>query len=124
MLDRKGFTLVEIIVIIGILSVLFSLALPLSARFSSTLYLQASAKALVSELRRLQSSSVLQHQTLSFAPDKFTLPPGIKFKSICDIGFSASGFPPPGKSGSLILQDSSGRTKKVIVSSLGRIRLE
>jgi prepilin-type N-terminal cleavage/methylation domain-containing protein len=124
MLDKKGFTLVEIIVIISILSVLFSLTLPLSPRFSSSLYLHASARSLASELRRLQSNSVLRHKTLSFTPAKFMLPPGIKFQRICDIGFSASGFPPPGKSGSLILQDSSGRTKKVVVSSAGRIRLE
>jgi hypothetical protein len=51
-------------------------------------------------------------------------PPGIKFKRTCDIGFSASGFPPPGKSGTLILEDAGGRTKKVVVSSLGRVRLE
>jgi len=124
MFAKKGFTLVEIVVIIGILSVLFSLALPLSTRFSSSLYLYASARALASELRQLQSSSVLRHQSLSFVPDKFTLPPGIKFKNICDIGFAASGFPPPGKSGTLVLEDTSGKTRKIIVSSAGRVRLE
>ena len=121
---KKGFTLVEIIVIISILSVLFSLTLPLSRRFSSSLYLHTSARALASELRQLQSRSVLRYQSSSFDPAKFMLPPGIKFKTTCDIGFSPSGFPPPGKSGTLTLQDPGGRTRKVIVSSAGRIRLE
>ncbi len=124
MFCKKGFTLVELIVIIGILGALFSLALPLSARFSSSLYLNASARELVSELRRLQSDSVLRHRTLGFAPAEFKLPPQIKFKQTCAIAFSASGFPLPGRSGTLILQDPSGRTRKVVVSSAGRVRLE
>ena len=122
--DKKGFSLIEIIVVMGVLGALFALSLPISSRFSSVLYLNASAKALASELRNVQSQSILQHKTLSLNLAKLNLPPGIRFANTRDISFSPSGFPPPGKSGTLVLQNSLGRTKKVIVSSAGRVRIE
>lgn len=124
MFGKKAFSLIEIIVVVGILGLLFTFSLPISARFSNVLFLNASAKALASELRNTQSQSVLQHKTLSLNLNKLKLPPGIRLVNTRDIGFSPSGFPPPGKSGTLILQNSFGKTKKIIVSSAGRIRIE
>jgi prepilin-type N-terminal cleavage/methylation domain-containing protein len=124
MCAKKGFSLIEIIVVVGILGMLFTLSLPMSKSFSSILYLNASAKGLASELRNVQSQSVLKHKTLSLSLDELRLPPGISFANTHDISFSPSGCPPPGKSGTLVLQNSFGRTKKVIVSSSGRVRIE
>jgi prepilin-type N-terminal cleavage/methylation domain-containing protein len=124
MYGKKGFSLIEIIVVLGMLGVLFALSLPISSRFSSVLYLNASAKALASELRNVQNQSILQHKTLSLDLANLNLPPGIHLANNRDITFSPSGFPPPGKSGTLVLQNSLGRTKKVIVSSVGRVRIE
>jgi prepilin-type N-terminal cleavage/methylation domain-containing protein len=124
MRDKRGFSLIEIIVVMGMLGALFALSLPLSARFSSVYYLDASAKALASELRNVQSQSILQHKTLSLNLANLNFPPGIFLVNTRDISFAPSGFPPPGKSGTLTLQNSLGRTKKVIVSSSGRVRIE
>ncbi len=121
---KKGFSLIEMLVVVGILGMLFALSLPISRSFSSILYLNASAKGLASDLRKVQSQAMLQHKTLSINLGKLKFPPGVSFANTHDMSFSPSGCPPPGKSGTLILQNSFGRTKKVIVSSSGRVRIE
>ena len=124
MFIKKGFTLIEIMIVIGILGAVLALSAPVTSRFSGVLFLNAAAKALASDLRGLQHQAILRHQTRRFVPAEFDLPPGIRFMSAAGITFSPSGNPPPGGSGSLILQNSLGSTRKVVVSSAGRVRVE
>lgn len=121
---KPGFSLIELLVVISVLAIVATLSLPTFSRFSASLSLEASAKTLVSELRALQSQAMSQHQTFSLNLAKLNLPQNIKFIKTSNISFASSGFPPPGGSGSLIMQNQFGRQKKIIVSSTGRVRLE
>jgi prepilin-type N-terminal cleavage/methylation domain-containing protein len=124
MKTKKGFTLVEILAVLGVLAVILSFCLPALSHFSARLFLNASSRALASDLRNLQSQAILQHKTLSFDAGKMGLPAGIMLKTTADIRFCPSGFPPPGGSGTLLLQNRSGQSRKIIVSSAGRVRIE
>ncbi len=123
-MKRNGFTLVEILIVLSILAVFSSFALSGFSGFSARLFLDSSAKSLASDLRALQSRAVLQHCTQNLALDDLNFPPGIHLASGKEIQFSPSGFPPPGGSGSLILQNRFGQTRRIIVSSVGRVRIE
>jgi prepilin-type N-terminal cleavage/methylation domain-containing protein len=123
-MKRKAFSLIEILVVVSILTLALSFAFPTFSRFSEQLSLNAAAKSLASEIRALQSQAILQSKTLNLDLVNIKLPPGINFSKISRISFASSGFPPPGGSGSLVLQNKFGRTRKIIVSSAGRVRLE
>ena len=123
-MKRKAFTLIEILIVISLLALLISISIPTFSRFSAQLCLNTSARALASELRRVQNQAILQHKTLGLDSSKLSLPSGIKSKNECFVSFAASGFPPPGGSGTLILQNRLGQTRKIIVSSAGRVRIE
>ncbi len=109
-MKRPAFSLIELITVIAILGTVVFVALPGLSRFSASLSLQASAKAVAAELRQLQTKARLTHTTQTFGATS--------------ISFAASGFPPPGGSGTIVLRDRFARSKKIIVSSSGRIRLE
>ena len=124
MRKRSAFTLIEIIIVISLIgTVLFCAAFPLR-RFQTAIYLEATSKRLISELRKTQSQAICRHTTIAFNPSKLRLPQGILLSQAKVIAFAPSGFPAFGKAGSLILQNSFGQTRKIVVSSLGRIRLE
>ena len=123
-MQKNGFTLIEILIVISVLALLLSISIPSTARFSARQTLSASTKTLASQLRATQSQAVLQHKTLSLDPTETTLASGIKFKKVKPITFSSSGLTPPGGSGTLILQNRFGQSKKIIVASSGRVRIE
>jgi prepilin-type N-terminal cleavage/methylation domain-containing protein len=121
---RRGFTLVELLVVVGISSffLLFSFS---SARFfQAGLYLKAFAHLGASELRKVQSLAQSQGKTLSFSLDQLIPPKGIMVSKSATFKFSSSGFPLPGGTGTAILKNSFGKYKKIVVSSEGRIRIE
>jgi prepilin-type N-terminal cleavage/methylation domain-containing protein len=123
-MKKNGFTLIEILVVLAVIGIIFACALPPVANFSASLALKASAKTLVAEIRKTQGRAMARHQTLSLDPTKISFPSGIFLAQASNICFSPSGFTPPGGSGTLILQNRLGHQKKVIVSSVGRVRLE
>jgi prepilin-type N-terminal cleavage/methylation domain-containing protein len=123
-MQRKAFTLVEILVVVGIIALVFSIGFPGMKTFSKQIILSSSAKVAASSLRALQQRAVAEHQTLVLDLNRLNLPPGIVITQSRDIKFAASGFPPPGGSGSLILKNQLGQIKKIIVSSAGRVRVE
>lgn len=103
---RRGFSLVELMVAVGICGLLFSLSFPTLAKFRSQLGLETAARGMASELRKCQASAMSKGETVACS--------GTKFK------FSSSGSPPPGGSGTHWI----GHKKKVILSSAGRVRIE
>ncbi|MDD5383083.1 MAG: prepilin-type N-terminal cleavage/methylation domain-containing protein [Candidatus Margulisbacteria bacterium] len=103
-----GFTLIEVLVVLSLIAVLLVLSIPAFTIFSQRLALNASARALASDLRVLQSRAIEQHRTLT----------------LNTISFSPSGYPPPGGSGTVVLKNRMGQMKKVVVSSAGRVRIE
>lgn len=123
-MKKNGFTLIETLVVVAIIAALFTLSIPTFSRFSAQLSLNTSAKALASKLRAIQTQAVTQHKTLSLDFAKTELASGISILKTSKISFSSSGSPPPGGSGTLMLQNKFGKTKKIIVSSAGRVRVE
>lgn len=124
MKKSRAFTLVEIIVVIAVCSSLFSLSFYSLRRFLSQSQLATSADKLVSELRKIQSQARLERQTTSLDISKQNLPSGIKIIKTSQIKFAPSGFTDFGGSGSIILRNRLGKTKKIVVSTVGRVRVE
>ena len=147
----RGFTLIEITVALSVIGILFFAALPPFANFLGALELNAVARGIVSDLRLAQSQAMTGRTTVkaAFFPKtilgapaayilkkfdvfkasektvkKVTLRPKDDFVGEVTIIFASSGYPPPGGSGTIKLKDSGARTKKIIVSSAGRIRVE
>jgi prepilin-type N-terminal cleavage/methylation domain-containing protein len=121
---RKGFTLVELLITIGICGLLLSFSLSALSQLRSALYLEAASRGAASELRKAQALAVCQNQNRSWEISSFKLPGGITAFNRKTFVFSGSGFTPPGGNGTQILTDSFGHNKRIIVSSAGRVRIE
>lgn len=57
-ISRAGFTLVEVLLVLGIIGVLAGLTIPLVASLPATTNLQTAAESLASQLRRAQARAV------------------------------------------------------------------
>lgn len=152
-LSRKspGFTLIEIIVVISIVGILVAVSIPLLSNFSRVSQLNKESQNIASELRLAQElaqskkttcrisfvSKSLFYENAKFKVENYSyftggyvkikerkLPKRFDFEEDRTIEFSSSGAPSPGGSGTIILKDISGRQLKIIVSSIGRIRIE
>jgi prepilin-type N-terminal cleavage/methylation domain-containing protein len=121
---KKGFTLIELIAVIAICGILTAVSLPLFSRFAASFLLTPSARGIASELRKTQTLALSRHQTLAWNISQSDLAPGIFPGNEKTFIFSASGFPPPGGSGTQYLNTATGGGKKIIVSSAGRVRIE
>ena len=56
----KGFSLIEVLVVIGLLLILFGIALPAFRNYQPNLHLSGSARNLASDLRSVQESAVAE----------------------------------------------------------------
>lgn len=105
---RRGFTLVELLTVIGICGLLLAFSFPTLSRYKQNLLLNASAFERASELRAAQARALGGGQAVQSG----------RFK------FSRTGAALPGESGTEIFAGRRGLSKKVIVSSAGRVRIE
>jgi len=121
---KSGFTLIELLIVIGICSLLLMLSFPTLASFRSSIYLEASARGVASELRKFQSLAESRNENLNWDLSRFGLPSGVVARNIRQFKFSSSGFPLPGGTGTQVLETQNGCAKKVILSSVGRVRIE
>ena len=121
---KLGFTLIELLMVIGICGLLFTLSFPTLVRFRSNIYLEASARGVASELRKVQSMAESRNENLNWDLSRFGLPPGVVARNIRQFKFSSSGFPLPGGTGTQVLETQSGCLKKIVLSSVGRVRVE
>jgi prepilin-type N-terminal cleavage/methylation domain-containing protein len=121
---RRGFTLVELLVVIGISSFFLLFSFSSYRSFQAGLYLKAFAHLGASELRKVQGLAQSQGKTLSWSLDQLIPPKEVKISKNETFKFSSSGFPLPGGTGTAILRNSFGRDKKIVVSSVGRVRVE
>jgi prepilin-type N-terminal cleavage/methylation domain-containing protein len=119
---RQGFSLIELLMVCGVAAIAASLAITAFGSLSASQTLSATARTVVAELRHLQTRARAEHQTLNYLLDR--LPAGLTVSKPANFSFAASGLPTVGGSGTLILMNKFGRTKKIVVSSAGRIRLE
>ncbi len=120
---KKGFTLIEILIVISLIGILFTAAYFNHSGYVEISKLNAAKTQIVSDLRAAQNKATNEHKTVSITFDNKTkLPSGITVSNKI-IKFAASGFCPPGYSGTIILSGKK-KSKKIIVSSNGRVRVE
>ena len=138
MRQRQAFTLLEMIIVIMISMIILAITIPTTYQFSRLINLDAAARSVVSDLnsaRQLARSEgrhiqvVFSGNTVTFKDGtkeirSSTLPAEIKFNIPKTLGFAATGFPSPGESGTVIIGNVGKGQRKVVVSSLGRIRVE
>lgn len=122
--ERKGFSLVELLVVIGVFSLLLSFSIPGLVRFRSGIYLDLSARGAASKIRRTQAFSISRSENLTCPVLPEALAPGIHASTIKQFKFSSSGFPLVGGSGTQILEDKDKNIRQVVLSSAGRTRIE
>ncbi len=116
--------MIEALIVLGTVAILLGIGLPGLGRFSALLSLNGAGKRLASDLRALQSRAILEHAAFSFDMNKIDLPPEIKVTKSASFSFSSSGLPPPGGSGTVVLEDRFGHQRKIVLSSAGRTRVE
>ncbi|MBN2058206.1 MAG: prepilin-type N-terminal cleavage/methylation domain-containing protein [Candidatus Saganbacteria bacterium] len=123
-MKQPGFTLIELVVVLSLVGLLSIVSLRPLHGWLSQVNLTAAAHLIAAELQALRSEAAAGHETKVFEPAALALPKGIRLSGSQQLSFSATGFPPPGGSGTLIAENSYGKQKKVILSSSGRVRIE
>lgn len=141
---KKGFTLIELILVISVISAVLCFSIEQVRPLKESLAVRAFAQQLAGELNFIKQRSVqrgtvyelnctkssytisyLDNNTGSYAKERFeTLNSGVFVEKPVNFRFSNSGFPCPGYIGTAQIRSSTGKIAKVVVSSVGRIRIE
>ncbi len=142
--SKKSFTLVEILVVIGILGILVSISIPIMRNFQPGLQLRNSTQEIISDLRYAQQLTITQqreycvrffpaekkYQIIQCGSSEFlseiSLPDGIR--SITTSGFTNDEieFNPYGavkESGSVVLENTNNKTKTIEIRPSGFVRI-
>ncbi|MFA6170125.1 MAG: type II secretion system protein [Candidatus Margulisiibacteriota bacterium] len=118
----RGFTLVELLVVISIVGLLCFSLLPVLNRFRGRVCLKRAASLTVANLRLAQAKAILHSNQINCLVAGEVLP-GVAVMTTKTYAFTADGFTPPAGSGTSTLTSKHGK-RKVIVSSMGRVRSE
>lgn len=118
----RGFTLVELLVVISIVGLLFFSLLPVLNKFKERVYLKRAANLTVAALRLTQATAILRSAQTNRLIEGEVLP-GVSAMAAKTYAFTADGFTPLAGSGTSVLISKHGK-RKVIVSSMGRVRSE
>ena len=121
---RRGFTLVELLLVLGICSLIISFSLSTLSNFTGKVYLEATARLIASELRSQQAKAESRGETQAWSVSSLPMPPGISARSIKEFKYAKSGFPPPGGTGTQLIEDRHGASRQIVLSSAGRVRIE
>lgn len=141
----RSFTLIEIIIALGILGLLVSLTLPMGMNFYRIQQLESSSQEIMQTLRLAQQKAVFQERDSSFgvyfSPSAYILFQGASYGSRnteYDESFnlpsvlSLSGLPEvvfskmegkPSSAGNIVLTSASG-IRTININELGRVNLE
>lgn len=118
----RGFTLVELLVVISIVGLLLFSLLPVLNKFKERVCLKRAANLTVAALRLAQATAILRSDQAGCLVAGEVVP-GAAIMIAKTYVFSADGFAPPAGSGTSTLASKHGK-RKVIVSSMGRVRSE
>ena len=141
---KKAFTLIELLIVMAIAGIIFATVIPNFEKTKTILEMDTSSQEIANSLRFMRQKAWTTSSQTEFAGSlgafvlqridpvsnsalsmsSKDLPVKILFDSPVCFKFASSGFPVAGYSGTAILRNDSGTTKKIIVSSFGRIRIE
>ena len=130
---RPGFSLIETLVVLGLIALFILVSFPVLNIFRQNLSLIYASRQVASDLRAYQQEAFMRQESVSIAfagqaysvgLKKVSLPAGVKVSRSKTISFGSTGFPVPGGSGTVILGGRHSKARKIIVSSSGRIRVE
>ncbi len=118
-MNDKGYTLLEVLVVISIIGFFVQTSVFGFNRYMEAVCLKECASKVAIYLFRSKDKAMGNSTIEGFSSIK-----NISITGLSDIRYSASGFPVIGGSGTVIIQNSFGKVKRVIVNSIGRIRIE
>jgi prepilin-type N-terminal cleavage/methylation domain-containing protein len=105
---KNGFTLTETLIVLSIVALLLGFGTRNTLSYYETLRLQQNAEKIAAQLRLAQNKAITSGET----------------QSSNGVLFAASGFPAPGSKNTITITSAQKKTRKVIVSGIGRIRVE
>lgn len=120
---KKAFSLIELSLVFWIFGLILAVTYPALSHFQQNLYLNYSTHALSSKFRKTQSLAMCSNKATETKGND-ELAAGVKFRYGKKFVFSRSGSVMPGGAGTEWVENRFGKTKKIIVSSMGRIRIE
>jgi type IV fimbrial biogenesis protein FimT len=132
--SRRGFTLVEIVIVIVVAGLLMGIAAPRFTTMRNRYRLDAGARQLAGELRRAQTEAVKRNKTIVVAKvndstfsmtdvgNRF-LESGVKFTAPA-MTVSMASFGPPVGGGATFTVTYSGSTKTVTVGNNGLVSVQ
>ena len=139
MRKNKGFTLIEIIIVLAITGILLALSVIGGLRYKNALEYSYSVNQVLSDIKMTQQLAGTSHEMckIEFKSGKneyhivkagtvveaSCVSPKVQFYGKSYFSFIPSGYTEVGGSGTLFL-GGGPRVKKIIVSSRGRIRVE
>ena len=128
----KAFTLIEITVVMGIISLLFLFFSYKFSGFQERLAFKSTRNSIVTNLRLAQQEAISKKESIDivFYNHSYTFDGAIKnisnqikIKNPQIIRFTDSGNPQPGYFGTIVLE-SKNQTGKIVISPIGRIKTE
>ena len=141
---KKGFSLIELILVISVISAVLCFSIEQIRPLKESLAVRTFAQQLLGDLNFIKLRSIQRGTVyeLNCVKDSYTisyfdnntgclikersepLNNSISIEKPVNFRFSNSGFPCPGYIGTVQIRSLTGKTSKVVVSSVGRIRIE
>jgi type II secretory pathway pseudopilin PulG len=142
-IKNKGFSLIEIIVLVSLVGILYSLIFPSFNSINFSFQLLSLTKQIAADLKFTQQGAISSDfpYIITFKENSYNIlstqngeekilkssifPVGFSIKTNFEnnkLNFSIDGN--PNRAGSIELSNSKGKTRKIYVSNIGRIRFE